>query len=212
MKIYLKSKDEVAKLREVEPHRGEVLDACEAACKPGVDDLGARRDRRRKLKEMGATSAFLGYHGYPAVLCTSVNEVVVHGIPRKDACSRTATSSASTSAASSTASAATRRAPSPSARSTPTTQKLMDGDAASRSSGRSSSACRATGCRTSAGRCSRYVEPLGYSVVREFVGHGIGRAMHEDPQVPNYGEPGRGIRLKPGLVLAIEPMVNAGDP
>ena len=57
-----------------------------------------------------------------------------------------------------------------------------------------------------------HVEPLGYSVVRTFVGHGIGKAMHEDPPVPNYGSPGRGLRLKPGLVLAIEPMVNAGAP
>ena len=84
IKIYLKSKDEVEKLRAVNVIVSQVLDACEAACKPGVTTWDLNEIADARLKALGATSAFLGYHGYPAVLCTSVNEVVVHGIPRKD--------------------------------------------------------------------------------------------------------------------------------
>src|SRR5689334_16604884 len=84
IKIYLKSKDEIEKLRAVNLIVAAVLDAVEAACKPGATTWDLNEIADAKLKAMGATSAFLGYHGYPAVLCTSVNEVVVHGIPRKD--------------------------------------------------------------------------------------------------------------------------------
>ena len=84
MKIYLKTPEEIASLRKANLAVAAVLDACEAACKPGVSTWELNEIADRMLKEMGANSAFLGYHGYPAVLCTSVNEVVVHGIPRKD--------------------------------------------------------------------------------------------------------------------------------
>src|SRR5262252_8749864 len=84
IKIYLKSKDEVEKLRNVNRIVASVLEAVEAACKPGATTWDLNEIADSKLKQLGATSAFLGYHGYPAVLCTSVNEVVVHGIPRKD--------------------------------------------------------------------------------------------------------------------------------
>src|SRR3954471_13477189 len=84
IKIYLKSKDEVEKLRAVNQIVAQVLDAVEAACKPGATTWDLNEIADARLKAAGATSAFLGYHGYPAVLCTSVNEVVVHGIPRKD--------------------------------------------------------------------------------------------------------------------------------
>jgi methionyl aminopeptidase len=140
------------------------------------------------------------------VLCTSINEVVVHGIPRKDESSRTATSSASTSASSSTGSA-----PIPPGRSgrqrLEEKQKLV-----------------ATPARRSSGdRCARpgkRLGDLGHAIQsyaesrairgRQFVGHGTGRQMHEDPQVPNFGEAGSGKRMKSGLVIAVEPMVNAG--
>src|SRR6478736_6921888 len=84
IKIYLKSKDEVEKLRAVNQIVAQVLDAVEVACKPGATTWDLNEIADARLKAAGATSAFLGYHGYPAVLCTSVNEVVVHGIPRKD--------------------------------------------------------------------------------------------------------------------------------
>src|SRR5246127_4253040 len=84
MKIFLKTGDEIERLRKANLAVAAVLDACEAACKPGVSTWDLNQIADDKLKELGAKSAFLGYHGYPAVLCTSVNEVVVHGIPRKD--------------------------------------------------------------------------------------------------------------------------------
>src|SRR4051794_1387712 len=209
IKIYLKSKDEVEKLRNVNRIVASVLDAVETACKPGATTWDLNEIADAKLTELGATSAFLGYHGYPAVLCTSVNEVVVHGIPRRDEVLKDGDiigidfgcfkdgfcgDSARTIAIGRVNEEAAR---------------LME--ATKRSLELAIAQCRAGNRLQDIGwAVQSYVEPLGYSVVRTFVGHGIGRAMHEDPPVPNYGSPGKGIRLKPGLVLAIESMVNAG--
>jgi methionyl aminopeptidase len=211
MKIYYKSADEIGALRRANLAVAAVLDACEAACKPGVTTWDLNQIADEKLKELGAKSAFLGYHGYPAVLCTSVNEVVVHGIPRKDVVLREGDivgidfgcfidgfcgDSARTIAI---------------GKISDDTQKLVD--ATRESLERAIVQCVPGNRLQDIGwAVQSYVEPLGFSVVRTFVGHGIGRAMHEDPPVPNYGSPGRGIRLKPGLVIAIEPMVNAGVP
>jgi methionyl aminopeptidase len=209
IKIYLKSKDEVEKLRNVNRIVASVLDAVEAACKPGATTWDLNEIADAKLKAMGATSAFLGYHGYPAVLCTSVNEVVVHGIPRKDLVLKDGDiigidfgcfkdgfcgDSARTIAI---------------GKVTDEAKKLMQ--ATKESLDRAIEQCKPGNRLQDIGwAVQSHVEPMGYSVVRTFVGHGIGRAMHEDPPVPNYGSPGKGLRLKPGLVLAIEPMVNAG--
>ena len=209
IKIYLKSKDEVEKLRNVNRIVASVLDAVEAACKPGATTWDLNEIADAKLKAMGATSAFLGYHGYPAVLCTSVNEVVVHGIPRKDVVLKDGDiigidfgcfkdgfcgDSARTIAIGTV---------------TDEAKKLMQ--ATKESLERAIEQCKPGNRLQDIGwAVQSHVEPMGYSVVRTFVGHGIGRAMHEDPPVPNYGSPGKGLRLKPGLVLAIEPMVNAG--
>jgi methionyl aminopeptidase len=211
MKIFYKSPDEIEKLRKVNLAVSAVLDACEAACKPGVSTWDLNEVADRKLKELGAKSAFLGYHGYPAVLCTSVNEVVVHGIPRKDVILKEGDiigldfgcfidgycgDSARTIKIGKVSEEA---------------EKLVE--ATKRSLEKAIEACVSGNRLQDIGwAVQSYVEELGYSVVRTFVGHGIGREMHEDPPVPNYGSPGRGIRLKPGLVLAIEPMVNAGVP
>jgi methionyl aminopeptidase len=209
IKIYLKSKDEVEKLRAVNMIVAQVLDAVEAACKPGATTWDLNEIADARLKAAGATSAFLGYHGYPAVLCTSVNEVVVHGIPRKDLVLKDGDiigidfgcfkdgfcgDSARTIAIGKVSDDA---------------KKLMA--ATKESLDRAIEQCKPGNRLQDIGwAVQSHVEPLGYSVVRTFVGHGIGRAMHEDPPVPNYGSPGKGLRLKPGLVLAIEPMVNAG--
>ena len=209
MKIYLKSAEEVEKLRAVNMIVYEVLNAVEAACRPGVSTWDLNEVADRELKARGATSAFLGYHGYPAVLCTSVNEVVVHGIPRKDVILKDGDivgvdfgcfkdgfcgDSARTLAIGKISDEA---------------RKLMD--ATRESLERAIQHCVPGNRLQDIGwAVESYVTPLGYSVVKDFVGHGIGKAMHEDPPVPNYGTPGRGLRLKPGLVLAIEPMVNAG--
>jgi len=211
MRIFYKSPDEIEKLRRANLAVSTVLDACEAACKPGVTTWDLNEVADRRMKELGAKSAFLGYHGYPAVLCTSVNEVVVHGIPRKDVVLKDGDiigldfgcfidgycgDSARTLMVGKVSEEAKKLVHA--------TQKSLE---------RAIEACTSGNRLQDIGwAVQSYVEDLGYSVVRTFVGHGIGREMHEDPPVPNYGSPGRGIRLKPGLVLAIEPMVNAGQP
>lgn len=211
MKVYLKSKEEIAKMRKANLAVSAVLDACEAAIAPGVSTWDLNEIAAAKLKELGAKSAFLGYHGFPAVLCTSVNEVVVHGIPRKDVVLKEGDiigvdfgcfvegfcgDSARTFAVGKVSKEA---------------RALMD---ATRQSLEEAIKMCVPGKRLGdiGWAVQGHVEPLGYSVVRSFVGHGIGKAMHEDPQVPNYGSPDTGKRLTAGMVLAIEPMVNAGTP
>ncbi len=211
MKIFFKTKSEVDKMREANQVVSDVLDLVAENCRPGVSTAELNEIADRALKKAGTTSAFLGYSRppYPAVICTSINEVVVHGIPRRDAVLKSGDiigvdfgvfkngfcgDSART---------------------------VMVGDVAPEARKLVLSTCEAL--RLAIERCvpgnrlqdigwavQSFVEPLGFSVVRKFVGHGIGRAMHEDPQVPNYGEPNKGLRLKEGMVLAIEPMINAG--
>jgi methionyl aminopeptidase len=209
MKIYVKTPEEIAKMREANLCVSEVLDELEVSCKPGVSTWELNEIAGRKLKQLGAESAFLGYHGYPAVLCTSVNEVVVHGIPRKDVVLREGDiigldfgcfkhgfcgDSARTVAIGKVSAEA---------------QKLMD--VTKESLARAIAQCLPGNRLQDIGwAVQSYVEENRFSVVKQFVGHGIGRAMHEDPPVPNYGNPGRGIRLKEGYAIAIEPMVNAG--
>jgi methionyl aminopeptidase len=188
----------------------DTLDVLEAAAVPGVTTKEMDRIAREHIEKAGARPAFLGYRGYPATLCISVNEEVVHGIPgpRKlregdivgldlgcivggffgDAARTVAVGSAS-----------------------PEAQRLMSTTRDALFAG--IEACR-PGKRV--GDIGHAVQTLaernGYSVVREFVGHGIGTSLHEEPQVPNYGPPGRRERLVPGMCLAIEPMVNVGRP
>jgi methionyl aminopeptidase len=209
MSIQLKSAGEIAKLREANLIVADVLDALEAAAKPGLTTWELNEVADRRLKQLKAESAFLGYHGFPAVLCTSVNEVVVHGIPRRDVvlkegdllsidfgafkdgwCGDSARTIAigKVSAEAEALMTATRESLEKAITQCVPGNRLGDIGWAVQS----------------------HVEPRGYSVVRQFVGHGIGRAMHEDPHVPNYGDAGKGRRLSAGLVVAIEPMINAG--
>lgn len=209
MKIYLKTPSELKKLRDANLAVAEVLDEVEAAAKPGVstwelDQVAVRAVARLKVKP-----AFLGYHGYPSVLCASVNEVVVHGIPRKDViltdgdilgvdfgCFRDGyCGDSARTLAIGKVSAEARRLLN-------VTRDALE---------RAIEQCQVGNRLQDVGwAVQELVEKNKFSVVRTFVGHGIGRSMHEDPPVPNFGTPGKGWRLKAGLVLAIEPMVNAG--
>ena len=188
----------------------DTLDALEAAAEPGVTTKEMDRIAREHIEKAGARPAFLGYRGYPATLCISVNEEVVHGIPgpRKlrdgdivgldlgcivegffgDAARTVAVGQAS---------------PEAKRLMTATRESLFAGIDACRPGKRVGDIGHAVQTRA---------EGYGYSVVREFVGHGIGTSLHEEPQVPNYGPPGRRERLVPGMCLAIEPMVNVGQP
>jgi len=210
MGIQLKTPAQIAKLREANLIVADVLDTLEAAAKPGMSTWELNEIADKRLKQLKGESAFLGYHGYPAVLCTSVNQVVVHGIPRKDVILKEGDllsvdfgafkdgwcgDSARTLAIGNV---------------TDEARQLMD--ATRESLERAIAACQPGQRLGDIGHAVQStVEPLGYGVVRQFVGHGIGRKMHEEPHVPNYGVAGRGLRLSVGLVVAIEPMINAGS-
>jgi methionyl aminopeptidase len=171
-----------------------------------LDELAEARIRRA-----GATPAFKGYHGYPATICASINEEVIHGIPsgrrvlnEGDVISIDVGASLDGYFGDSAVTLAVGKVSEEAATLLRVTEEsLFKAIDRVRPGGRISDIGHAV---------QAHVEAYGFSVVREFVGHGIGQRMHEEPQVPNYGEPGRGPRLTEGMVLAIEPMVNAGKP
>src|SRR5215471_5894799 len=211
MSIHLKSATEIEKLREANLIVADVLDNLEASAKAGVSTWELNEVAAQRLKQLRGDSAFLGYHGYPAVLCTSVNEVVVHGIPRKDVVLKEGDILSIDFGAFKDGWCGD------SARTIPIGKVSVEADALM-SATRESLERAITQCVPGnrlgdiGWAVQGYVEPRGYAVVRQFVGHGIGRAMHEEPHVPNYGDAGKGRRLSAGLVVAIEPMVNAGGP
>ena len=206
----LKSPDQVAKMRKAGRVVAEMLDACAAAAHPGVTTADLDKVARDVLAKRGAKSNFLGYHGYPAVICTSPNDVIVHGIPGGYRLHEGDIISIDCGAIiEGWHGDAARTIPvgdiSEEARKLlrVTEESLWAGIQHVRQGSRLSDIGHAV---------QTVAEGAGFSVVREYVGHGIGRAMHEEPQVPNYGDPGKGIKLKVGHVLAVEPMVNLGAP
>jgi methionyl aminopeptidase len=211
MAIQLKSPSEIAKLRAVNLIVADVLDSLEAAARPGLTTWDLNEIAAQRLKHHKADSAFLGYHGYPAVLCTSVNEVVVHGIPRKDLVLKEGDILSIDFGAFKEGWCGDSARTIPIGKVTPEAESLMN--ATREALERGIAACVPGNRLGDIGHAVQsYAESNGYSVVRQFVGHGIGRAMHEEPHVPNYGDAGKGRRLSPGLVVAIEPMINAGGP
>ncbi len=211
MAIQLKSASEIAKLRAVNLIVADVLDALEAAARPGLTTWDLNEIAAQRLKHHKADSAFLGYHGYPAVLCTSVNEVVVHGIPRKDLVLKEGDILSIDFGAFKDGWCGDSARTIPIGAVKPEATALMN--ATREALERGIAACVPGNRLGDIGHAVQsYAESNGYSVVRQFVGHGIGRAMHEEPHVPNYGDAGKGRRLSAGLVVAIEPMVNAGGP
>src|SRR4051794_25236724 len=209
MGIQLKTTDQIAKLREANLIVNDVLDQLEAAAAPGMSTWELDQIAHKRLKQLKADSAFLGYRGYPAVLCTSVNEVIVHGIPRKDVVLKDGDILSIDFGAYKDGWCGDSARTIPIGKVSPAAKKLMD---ATKQSLDAAIAQCIPGKRLGdiGWAVQSLVEAQGYSVVRQFVGHGIGRKMHEAPHVPNYGEPGKGSRLSAGLVVAIEPMVNLG--
>jgi methionyl aminopeptidase len=208
-RVELRSTDEIARIRAACRVVADVLDELVRAAVPGVTTGELDRLARARTRERGAVPAFLGYHGFPAAICVSVNDEVVHGIP-SDArvladgdvvgldfgvaldgwygdAARTVVAG----------------------RASPEAARLLD---ATRDGLAAAIAAAVSGARIGdlGAAVQALVEARGFSVVRDFVGHGIGWRLHEPPQVPNYGTRGTGERLRPGMVLAIEPMVNAG--
>jgi len=189
----------------------QVLEATKEAVAPGRSTMDLERVAERKIRDLGAKPAFKGYYDYPCVLCASINNEIVHGIPSERRVLKAGDivsldcgvvldgyygDSAITVAVDGL---------------TPELQKLLDVTRESLALG--IEAARVGNTTSDVGAAvQRLVESNGFSVVREFVGHGIGTKLHEDPQVPNYGTPGHGPKLRDGMVIAIEPMVNMGGP
>ncbi|HET9554459.1 MAG TPA: type I methionyl aminopeptidase [Anaeromyxobacteraceae bacterium] len=208
-RIALKSRDDLARIREAGLVVHDVLQELARTLAPGMTTLEVDRLAEARTRARGAEPAFLGYHGYPASLCISVNEEVVHGIPSARRALREGdivgldfgvvlggfyADSAITVPVGAASDEARRLIE-------VTRAALARAIAAARPDRRVGDLGAAV---------QAHVEASGFSVVRDFVGHGIGRRLHEPPQVPNYGTPGTGPRLRAGMVLAIEPMVNAG--
>src|SRR5512138_2754773 len=206
--IVCRSRTEIEKLRRVNQLVAQVLAELRQMAVPGATTAEIDRVAEEQVRAAGAEPAFKGYHGYPATVCVSANEQVVHGIPSKrqlvegdivsidmgaklDGFYGDCAVTVPVGAVSAQATALLKV----------TEEALFRGIEAVKPGARVSDIGAAV---------QRHVESHGYSVVREFVGHGIGTALHEEPQVANYGPGGTGPRLSEGMVLAIEPMVNAG--
>jgi methionyl aminopeptidase len=206
--VILKSPSEIEKIRQSNVIVAEILEVLREKVEPGTNTLQLDEISGKLALDRNAKPAFKGYRGYPYSLCASVNQQVVHGFPSKrplkegdilsmdfgihyqgyygDAAITVPVGKVSSVA-----------------------QRLMETTKEALFSGIEQAAPGKRLSDISHAIQSR-VEAAGFSVVRKFVGHGIGKDLHEDPQIPNYGKPGTGIRLKPGMVIAIEPMVNAG--
>ncbi len=208
----IKTAPEIAIMRRAGRVVAEMLDACQAAARPGVTTLDLDRVAREVLEKRGAKSNFLNYHGFPAVICTSPNEVIVHGIPGPYVLEDGDIVSIDAGAIiEGWHGDAARTVPvgqiSPQAkRLIETTERALWAGIDQMKSGNR--------LFDIGGAVQDVAEGAGYSVVREYVGHGIGRAMHEQPQIPNYRplDRSRNMKLRGGHVFAVEPMVNVGSP
>lgn len=204
--IVLKTAAELAAMREAGRISAQALQVGGAALRPGITTGEIDRIIHKFIKSQGAVPSFLGYGGFPGSACISVNDEVIHGIPGSRVIREGDVVSIDVGACykgfhgdnAYTFTVGTVD---------PAVQKLLD---ATRESLNRGIAAAVAGARVGdiSHAVQSYVEPLGYAVVREYVGHGVGKNLHEDPEVPNYGRPGRGPRLLPGMVIAIEPMVN----
>jgi methionyl aminopeptidase len=206
--IQLKTAGEIEKMRQAGQAVAETLEGLRALVRPGVTTRELDRFAEDALRARGMRPAFKGYRGYPASICASPNEVVVHGIPSERRLEEGDILSIDLGAeydgyfGDAALTVPVGRVSRPAERLLQVTEEAL-----SRGVEQARPGNRLHDISWAIQKCA---EEAGYGVVRDYVGHGIGRAMHEDPQVPNVGRPGSGPRLQAGMVLAIEPMVNAG--
>lgn len=209
--VVLKTGRELNTMKEACRISAGALDLIGKAVEPGVTTAELDRIAEQYILKEGGTPNFKNYQGYPATACISINHEVIHGIPKKSRVLKAGDivsvdlgakfggyhgDNAATFAVGDISPEAKRLIDT-------TRESLYEGIKMARAGGRIGDISHAV---------QSYVEARGYSVVRDFVGHGIGTNLHEAPEVPNFGNPGRGIRLLPGMTIAIEPMVNAGKP
>lgn len=207
--VILKTGRELKKMREAGRIAAKALKLAGEAVEPGITTFDIDEIVRKYIESEGAKPSFLGYNGFPASACISVNDVVIHGIPNKTCKIKSGDivsidigaffegfhgDNAATFACGDITDEARALIKA-------TKESLYEGIKMARAGNRIGDVASAV---------QRYVEARNYSVVRDFVGHGVGAKLHEDPSVPNYGTPGRGVRLIPGMTIAIEPMINIG--
>ncbi|HVS74869.1 MAG TPA: type I methionyl aminopeptidase [Candidatus Acidoferrales bacterium] len=211
MAIHLRSAEELEKIHSAGLIVWDVLTALREAVRPGITTMDLERIAEQRIAGKPGRAAFKGYRGYPCMLCTSVNNEIVHGIPspkRKlregDIVSIDFGMEVDGYYADSAVTVPVGKIPAESQKLLDVTREGLD---------RAIEKMRAGNRLGDVGHAVQsWVEENGFSVVREFVGHGIGTKMHDEPNLPNYGEPGHGARLQEGMVIAVEPMVNAGRP
>ncbi len=208
--IVCKSPTELEKMRRSGLLVWEILQELKEMCRPGLSTEELERAAARRMRQAGVRPAFKGYYGYPCVLCTSINNEIVHGIPSPRRLLKEGDILKVDTGVEVDGYFGDSAVTIPVGQISPELERLLRvtqeslalGIEQARMGNRLGDVCAAV---------QTHVEAHGYSVVREFVGHGIGRNLHEDPQVPNYGTRGQGPRLREGMVLAIEPMVNTGS-
>jgi methionyl aminopeptidase len=211
-KIVRKSPSEIEQMRRSGHIVRQVLNHLKALVAPGITTMDLEKAADKMIADLGAKPAFKGYYDYPCVLCTSVNEEIVHGIPSEKRALKTGDivsidcgvvfdgyygDAAITVPVGDTLAAELK--------------KLLDVTEASLYKGIEQAKIGNTIGHVGSA-IQRHVEAAGFSIVRDFVGHGIGTKLHEPPQIPNFGKKGQGAELSEGMVLAIEPMVNSGGP
>ena len=207
--VVLKTSRELAAMRAAGRISARALKLAGEAVEPGVSTMEIDRIVRKYIESEGAKPSFLGYGGFPASACISVNDVVIHGIPHKEIILKEGDIVSIDTGAFYEGFNGDNAYTFPCGDVSEEAKRLMDVTRESLFEGiKAAQAGARIGDIGSA--VQRYVEARGYSVVRDFVGHGVGAKLHEDPSVPNYGTPGRGVRLLPGMTIAIEPMINAG--
>lgn len=209
--MILKTRAELSVMHRANAIVQETLRMLAEYVRPGVSTAELDRLAEAFILSKGGKPAFKGYHGYPATLCTSVNDVIVHGIPSERCVLNEGDIISLDCGVVLDGYYGDAAVTLPVGKISPQAQRLLQ---VTRECLQLAVDCVRPGKRLGdvSATIQRHAEAAGFSVVREFVGHGIGRSLHEDPQVCNYGVPGTGPELKPGLVLAIEPMVNEGRP
>ena len=207
--IVLKTTRELGLMKEACVIAAGALKAAGAAVEPGVSTEEINRIAHNFIVKNGAIPTFKGYSGYPAATCISINDEVIHGIPNKKRIIRAGDIVSIDVGATFNGYVGDNAATFAAGDISPEAQRLCD---TTRESLYEGIRMAVAGGRIGdiGSTIQRYCEERGFSVVREFTGHGVGKQMHEDPSVPNFGTPGRGVRLLPGMTIAIEPMINQG--
>ncbi len=207
--IPIKNKEEIGKMRKAGKITAEVLRLLEKKVRPGITTLELDRIAEDFINEKGAKPAFKGYQGYPATICASVNEVIVHGLPSSRKLKEGDIIGVDVGACfehyygDATRTFAVGKISPEVLRLLETTKEALNLGIKKMVPGNHLSDISST--------IGNYAKKNGYSVVREFVGHGVGKELHEEPEIPNFGSPGQGPSLKPGMIFALEPMVNMGE-